>query len=58
MIFSHIRRLGPFSVLKLLNFNIVFEGRAGDGFRKAEFYFGVRWGSILGAISIHFMAFS
>ena len=35
LIFSHIRRLGPFFGFKILNFNIFW------GFQKNEYFFGV-----------------
>ena len=35
LIFSHIRRLGPFFGFKILNFNIFW------GFQKNEFFLGV-----------------
>ena len=35
LIFSNIRRLGPFFWLKILNFNIFL------GFQKNEYFFGV-----------------
>ena len=40
LIFSYIRRLGPFFGLKILNFNIFFWGEGG-GFQKNEYFLGV-----------------
>ena len=43
LIFSYIRRLGPFFGLKILNFNIIFffGGGGGGGVQKNEYVFEV-----------------
>ena len=63
LIFSYIRRLGPFFWVKFWNFNIFL------GFQKNEYFFGyenfvdIFWGHpkiglVLGVISMYFRVFS
>ena len=63
LIFSYIRKLGPFFWVKFLNFNIFW------GFQKNEYFYGYenfvdiflghpKIGLVLGGISMYFRVFS